>query len=98
MNLEIDTDFLKRDIDNLKMKSQSLRSSVSSLENSMSELNNCWEGAAKTVYLTQYQQDIESMTDLINMIEKIITILEFAEEQYYSCNLDIWDVVSAVRV
>lgn len=98
MKLEIDIDFLKRDIENLKVKSQSLKSSVSALESSMSDLNNCWEGVAKTAYLAQYQKDIESITDLIKMIEKIIAILEFAKEQYYSCNLDVQAAVSTIRV
>jgi WXG100 family type VII secretion target len=96
--LEIETGRLQRDIDSLKSYLNSMRQTGDNMMAGIRALSSMWEGEAKEAFTVQFQSDYETLQSMEQIIEDLIKTLEFAEEQYVTCENDVASIISAIRV
>ena len=98
VQLEIDTRNLNNDIETLQEKLKSLRDTQQQMESSMNELYAMWDGEAKNAEQQQFQSDIDTLSNMEDIIQKLITKLQTASQKYDSAENNVGGVISSISV
>lgn len=98
MKLEVNIDTLKSDITKLNSCKSTLQNRLAALSGGMSSLNDCWEGSAKQAYMTQYQADEDTLRDILTALDEFIQTLEYAREEYQTCENAVYSAVRSISI
>ena len=98
MRLEIDSYQLKSNADRMMVQLEKVRTSMERMNDAIGVLNGMWEGAAKSAFLAQYSSDYENMTEVCNLVAKIIDGMNKAAVQYSQCNKEASDIVHSLKI
>lgn len=96
--LEIETRRLQSDIEGLRDHLNGLRQTGDSLMAEINALSAMWEGEAKNAFTAQFQSDYNTLKSMAEVIEDLIKDLEFARQQYDTCENSVSSLISSIRV
>lgn len=97
-NLEIVTQRLQGDIENLRMHLNGMRQTGSKMMSNINALSSMWEGEAKDAFTAQFQSDYETLQSMAEVVENLIGHIEYAREQYDTCESNVASIVHGIRV
>lgn len=96
--IEMETMDLQRDIDNLYVHLNRMRQTGEKMRTEVIALNAMWEGEAKTAFTAQFEADYEKLQFMVKIIETFIKDLEFARDNYNSCENNVATIINSIRV
>lgn len=96
--IEVETRRLQNDVDRLTGLLNDLRSTGKSMMASINALSATWEGEAKSAFVLQFQKDYGVLTEMARLLEDLIKDLQFAREQYDSCESSVGSIVNSIKV
>lgn len=96
--LEIESRRLQSDIESLKVHLNSMRQVGNRMMSNINALSSMWEGEAKNAFIKQFQSDYETLNSMAKVIEDLIKDLEYAREQYDTCENRVAAIIQNIRV
>lgn len=96
--ITINTDTLASDIAELNSALETARRTLSDMFTQIQELDAMWEGPANDEFNKQFANDHENAKGLCATVESLIACMEYAREQYNSCENQVNGIVSAIRI
>lgn len=96
--ITINTDTLASDIAELNSALETARRTLSDMFTQIQELDAMWDGPANDEFNKQFTNDHENAKGLCATVESLIACMEYAREQYNSCENQVNGIVSAIRI
>lgn len=96
--ITINTDTLASDIAELNSALETARRTLGDMFTQIQELDAMWDGPANDEFNKQFANDHENAKGLCATVESLIACMEYAREQYNSCENQVNGIVSAIRI
>ncbi len=89
---------LKQDRKDLSQALKEIENSMEELRQAMQTLNDSWEGAARLAFQNQVHSDLETMKLVCRKLSAFLAHMEYAEQEYRSCEAEIGRIVQGIRI
>ena len=96
--ITVNTDTLASDIAELTSRLNMARRMLTDMFAQIQELDAMWDGPANNEFNRQFANDHESAKGLCQTVESLINCMEYAKEQYNSCENQVNGIVSAINI
>ena len=96
--IAVNTSTLTNDIAALQSALTSVRTQLDDMFNQVAELDTMWDGPANEEFNRQFGNDYENAKNLCKTVESIIECMTFARDQYNTCENEVNNIVSAIRI
>ena len=96
--ITVNTDTLASDIAELTSRLNMARRMLTDMFAQMQELDAMWDGPANNEFNRQFANDHENAKGLCQTVESLINCMEYAKEQYNSCENQVNGIVSAINI
>lgn len=96
--ITVNTSTLAGDIDELKTALASAREQLKDMFSQVTELDAMWDGPANQEFNRQFGIDYENAGNLCNTIESLIGCMEYAMDQYNTCENEVNGLVSSISI
>lgn len=96
--ITVDTSTLTGDINELRVALLSARTQLKDMFDQIAELDRMWDGPANQEFNRQFGNDYKNAKNLCETIDALIDCMEFARNQYNSCEDKINQIVSAISI
>ena len=92
------TETLALDIAELNTTLETARKMLRDMFTQIQELDAMWDGPANDEFNKQFANDHENAKELCAAVESLIGCMEYAKEQYNSCENQVNGIVSSIYV
>lgn len=96
--ITVNTDTLASDIAELRGTLETARRMLSDMFTQIQELDAMWDGPANNEFNRQFANDHDNAKGLCTTAESLIGCMEYAKEQYNSCENQVNGIVSAIHI
>ena len=96
--ITVNTDTLASDIAELTSRHNMARRMLTDMFAQIQELDAMWDGPANNEFNRQFANDHENAKGLCQTVESLINCMEYAKEQYNSCENQVNGIVSAINI
>lgn len=96
--ITVNTNTLAGDIDTLRATLQVARKQLEDMFSRVAELDTMWDGPSNEAFNTQFRIDYENSKNLCDTVEAIIECMEFAKNQYNTCENEVNSIVSSISI
>ena len=96
--ITVNTDTLAYDIAELTSRLNMARRMLTDMFAQIQELDAMWDGPANNEFNRQFANDHENAKGLCQTVESLINCMEYAKEQYNSCENQVNGIVSAINI
>ena len=96
--ITVNTSTLTGDINELKSALASARAQLKEMFNQVTELDTMWDGPANQEFNKQFGIDYENSSNLCNTVESLIGCMEYARNQYNTCENEVNSLVSSISI
>ena len=96
--ITVDTNILAGDIGELETALSNARKQLEDMFMQITELDAMWDGLANEEFKKQFGNDYENSKNLCNIVQSLISCMEFAKEQYNLCENEVNNIVSSIRI
>lgn len=96
--ITINTDSLAADIAELERTLAMARKMLDSMFMQIQELDAMWDGPANETFNRQFVNDYENAKGLCATVQSLAACMQYAREQYNSCENQVNSIVSAINI
>lgn len=96
--ITVNTDTLASDIAELSTTLGTARKMLDDMFLQIQELDAMWDGPANEEFNRQFVNDHENAKGMCATIQSLIECMEYAKEQYNSCENQVNSIVSAISI
>lgn len=96
--IAVNTSTLANDIQELRTALSAAREQLKDMFGQITELDAMWDGPANAEFNKQFGVDHENATNLCNTVESLIECMEYARDQYNSCENEVDGMVSSIQI
>jgi uncharacterized protein YukE len=96
--IAIDTSTLNTDIGELQTALDSAKMQLEDMYTQMTELDTMWDGPANEEFNIQFKLDYTNTKSLFETIASLIECMEYARDQYNSCENEVGSLVNSIRI
>lgn len=96
--IAVNTETLALDIAELNTTLETARKMLRDMFTQIQELDAMWGGPANDEFNKQFANDHENAKELCAAVESLIGCMEYAKEQYNSCENQVNGIVSSIYV
>ena len=96
--ITINTSTLSRDIEVLQQQLNVVKSDLNKMYHAVRVLDNMWDGPANQAFNDQFNHDRSDMMELCNTVQNIINCMEYAKQEYNSCEADVSNIVASISI
>lgn len=96
--ITVNTDTLASDIAELSSTLNTARKMLTDMFTQIQELDAMWDGPANDEFNRQFINDHENAEGLCKTVESLIECMEYAKEQYNSCESQVNGMISAINI
>lgn len=96
--IRVSTEQLERDKTEIQEEMSGVHKAVEELWEEMQALGTTWEGPAWQTFQSQMASDIENMQKVCEKIAEFISHMEYAENEYKSCENQVRDLIAGIRI
>lgn len=96
--IAVDTFTLSGDIQELKGALSAVRSQLSDMFSQITELDAMWDGPANAEFNRQFGIDHENAENMCRTVESLIECMEYARDQYNSCENAVNSKVASIQI
>lgn len=92
------TSALGADIKEIQQAYESVVKNKDEVKAAVDALNGMWRGAAHDVFAASFANDYETISNLCQTINQIISCLNFARAEYDKCEQQVRDAVASIHI
>lgn len=96
--ITVNTSTLTGDIEELRETLLSANAQLEEMFNRVKELDTMWDGPANSEFNLQFSNDYENAKNICKTVESLLECMEFAKNEYNSCENEINTIVSAISI
>ena len=96
--IEVNMTALEQDTGELRGTLKLVRDDMDAMFDTVQELDAMWDGPANNEFNRQFANDNENAKGLCQTVESLINCMEYAKEQYNSCENQVNGIVSAINI
>jgi uncharacterized protein YukE len=96
--IAVDTSTLNTDIGELTTALDSAKKQLEDMFTQMTELDTMWDGPANEEFNKQFQLDYANTNSLFDTIASLIECMEYARDQYNSCENEVSSLVNSIKI
>lgn len=96
--ITVNTSTLAGDINELKNALASARAQLKDMFGQVTELDAMWDGPANQEFNRQFGIDYENAGNLCKTVESLIGCMEYARDQYNTCENEVNGLVSSISI
>lgn len=96
--ITVNTDTLASDIAELSNTLSTARKMLGDMFTQIQELDAMWDGPANDEFNKQFVNDHENAKGMCATVQSLIECMEYAKEQYNSCENQVNGIVSAINI
>lgn len=96
--IAVNTDTLASDIAELNGALETARKVLNDMFTQIQELDAMWDGPANDEFNRQFANDHENAKGMCATVQSLIECMEYAKEQYNSCENQVNGIVSAINI
>lgn len=96
--IKISTTRLNGDAQTVQEQIQTISREMESMQESVAALNAMWSGPGHSAFVRAFQKDMEALGQLVKELEELQAFEVYAGEQYETCEKQVADLVSSIRV
>lgn len=96
--IAVNTSTLAGDIGELRETLSNAKAQLEDMFNQVKELDTMWDGPANIEFNQQFSNDYENAKNICATIESLIECMEFAKNEYNSCENEVNSIVSAISI
>lgn len=97
VNFEVNLTNLNSDINSARQNLSYIENNIKSMFDEIKELDTMWDGEANESFNVQFNSDYQMMLDVCKNIERIISSMEFAKQEYSKCENSVSSAVRAMK-
>lgn len=96
--IAVNTFSLAGDISELRETLSNAKTQLEDMFNQIKELDAMWDGPANAEFNQQFSNDYENAKNICATVESLLACIEFAQNEYNSCENEVNSVVSAISI
>lgn len=96
--ITVNTSTLTGDIEELRETLLSANAQLEEMFNRVKELDTMWDGPANSEFNLQFSNDYENAKNICKTVESLLECMEFAKNEYNSCENEVNTIVSAISI
>lgn len=96
--IAVDTNTLKNDMADMRRILDKVKERVKSMSREIEILDGMWEGASHEEAVRQNVDDCRQMQELCEMIEKMIECMQYADNEYMSCENAVHSIIKTIQI
>lgn len=96
--IAVNTGTLASDIAELNSALKTAEKALNDMFTQIQELDAMWDGPANDEFNRQFANDHENARGMCATVQSLIACMEYAREQYDSCENQVNDIVSAISI
>lgn len=96
--IAVDTSVLSGDIQELRTALGAVRSQLNDMFGQITELDAMWDGPANAEFTRQFGIDHENAENMCKTVESLIECMEYARDQYNSCEDEVNSKVASIQI
>lgn len=96
--ITVNIDTLASDIAELNNTLSTARKMLGDMFTQIQELDAMWDGPANDEFNKQFVNDHENAKEMCATVQSLIECMEYAKEQYNSCENQVNGIVSAINI
>lgn len=96
--ITVNTSTLTGDIEELRETLSGVGVQLEEMFNQVKELDTMWDGPANKEFNLQFGNDYENAKSLCKTVESLLECMEFARNEYNSCENEVNTIVSAISI
>ena len=93
-----DTTMMLNDIRELEEIVELIKNKIQSIKQEVSELDAMWDGSAKVIFNSQFEEDYERLQQALISILEMIDNMKLAEREYTKCEEGVSDIIKNVNI
>lgn len=98
MKFQVDTARLESEVDSMSQDVESLKNHAAAVQRALSELDGMWAGAAHDEFVVQRDNDYRVLTTFLDSLQKGISQMGKARQQYDTCEENVKARIRSIRV
>lgn len=96
--IETDTSYMKRDVEDISTYISNLKNAANQLEALLKTLPSSWEGVAADEYETSLLNNLESLKNLITLLEELNHGTDSARSKYETCENSVSEIIASITI
>jgi len=96
--ITVNTSTLAGDIEELRETLLTANAQLEEMFNRVKELDTMWDGPANSEFNLQFSNDYENAKNICKTVESLLECMEFAKNEYNSCENEVNTIVSAISI
>lgn len=96
--ITVNTSTLTGDIEELRETLLTANAQLEEMFNRVKELDTMWDGPANSEFNLQFSNDYENAKNICKTVESLLECMEFAKNEYNSCENEVNTIVSAISI
>jgi WXG100 family type VII secretion target len=96
--ITVNTSTLNSDIGELQTALDSAKAQLEDMFNQITELDTMWDGDANEEFNKQFRIDYDNTKSLFDTIKSLIECMEYARDQYNSCENEVGNLVNSIKI
>lgn len=96
--IKVNTVTLKNDTEDIKTRLSNISQKVQSMKEDVKELNSMWEGVANKKFNRVFLEDIQSLAELCDQLNGIVSFETNAKTKYDKCENTVGTYVDQMKI
>lgn len=96
--IAVNTNTLASDIGELRNALKAAEKALNDMFTDIQELDAMWDGPANEEFNRQFENDHENAKEMCATVQSLIECMEYAKEEYNSCEDQVNGIVSAINI
>lgn len=96
--IAVNTVTLNQDIETLTTTLGQIKKNLGKMYDAVNALDSMWDGDANAIFNQQFETDRSAMEDVCKNIQSVIDCMDYAKEQYNTCEGRVGEIVSSIRI
>lgn len=96
--ITVNTSTLAGDIEELRETLLTANAQLEEMFDRVKELDTMWDGPANSEFNLQFSNDYENAKNICKTVESLLECMEFAKNEYNSCENEVNTIVSAISI
>lgn len=96
--IAVNTGTLGKTVVDLNADLEKVRSNIGKMYEAVAALDSTWDGPAKEVFRAQFMSDKNAMEEICKGLKKVFESMDTAKKEYETCENNVSQIISSIRV
>ncbi len=96
--IAVNSTTLKKEVSTMKKAMQQLKNQINEAYTAVRDLDKMWDGPANAAFLTEFNQDRQTLLGFCDSLERLIESIEMSRVEYEKCEADVKVLVDSIKI